>query len=41
MSFQINDKWKKIIFFATIIIAIEFSGYGILGSLFRLLNSAN
>ncbi len=36
-----NDKWKKIIFFAIIVIAIEFSGYGIFASLFRLLSSGN
>ena len=38
---NINDKWKKIIFFAIIVIAIEFSGYGIIASLFRLISSVN
>ncbi len=36
-----NNKWKKIIFFGIIIIAIELSGHGIFASLFRFLNSAN
>ena len=34
-----DKKW--IIFFAIIVIAIEFSGYGIFASLFRLLSSGN
>ena len=38
---NINDKWKKIIFFAIIVIAIEISGYGIIASLFRLISSVN
>ena len=38
---DISDKWKKIIFFAIIVIAIEFSGYGIIASLFRLIGSVN
>jgi|TARA_B100000287_G_scaffold387296_1_gene395760 hypothetical protein len=38
---NISDKWKKIIFFAIIVIAIEFSGYGIIASLFRLIGSVN
>ena len=37
----LNDKWKKIIFFSIIVIAIEFSGHGIFASLFRLLSSGN
>ena len=41
MNNFLNTKWKKIIFFGIIIIALEFSGHGILYSLFRLLNSAN
>tara|TARA_B100001250_G_C19230719_1_gene542136 strand:+ start:44 stop:169 length:126 start_codon:yes stop_codon:yes gene_type:complete len=41
MNNFLNDKWKKIIFFAIIVIAIEFSGYGIFASLFRLLSSGN
>ncbi len=38
---NISDKWKKIIFFAIIVIAIEISGYGIIASLFRLVSSVN
>ena len=41
MNNFLNDKWKKIIFFAIIIVAIEFSGHGIFASLFRLLSSGN
>jgi len=37
---NISDKWKKILLIAVIVIAIEFSGFGILASLFRLLGSA-
>ena len=37
---NISDKWKKILFAAVIIIAIELSGYGIFASFFRLLGSA-
>tara|TARA_Y100000590_G_C15141813_1_gene796423 strand:+ start:389 stop:514 length:126 start_codon:yes stop_codon:yes gene_type:complete len=36
-----NTKSKKIIFFVVIIGIIEFSGHGILASLFRLLTSTN
>ena len=32
---------KKIIFFIIIIVAIEFSGHGILASLFKFLGSLN
>jgi hypothetical protein len=35
------EKRKKIIFFVLIIAAIEFSGYGIIASLFRFLGSLN
>jgi len=38
---KISHKWKKIIFFAIIVIAIEFSGYGIIASLFRFISSVN
>ena len=38
---NISDKWKKILLIATIVIAIEFSGFGILASLFRLVSSIN
>ena len=41
MNFQINDKWKKIIFFAIIVIVIELSGHGIFASLYRLLSSTS
>ncbi len=34
-------KRKKIILFIVIIVAIEFSGHGILASLFKFLNSLN
>jgi len=36
---NISDKWKKILLIAVIVIVIEFSGFGILASLFRLLGS--
>ena len=36
-----NTKWKKIVFFIALVALIEFSGYGILASLFRFLNSIN
>ena len=32
MNNFLNDKWKKIILFAIIIVAIEFSGHGIFAS---------
>mgnify|MGYP006124183551 FL=1 len=35
------NKKKKIIFFAIIVVAIELSGHGIFGSLFRFLGSLN
>ena len=38
---NISDKWKKLIFAAVIIVAIELSGYGIFASFFRLLGSVN
>ena len=38
---NISDKWRKILLAGIIIIAIELSGYGILSSFFRLLNSVN
>ncbi len=34
---NISDKWKKILLIAVIVSVIEFSGFGILASLFRLL----
>jgi hypothetical protein len=38
---NISNKWKKILLIAVIVIAIEFSGFGILASLFRLVSSIN
>ena len=38
---NISDKWKKILFAAVIIVAIELSGYGIFASFFRLLGSVS
>ncbi len=39
MNEFLNTKAKKIIFIIAIVLLIELSGYGILASLFRLLNS--
>ena len=41
IKMNINDKWKKILFAAFIIIAIELSGFGIFASFFRLLGSVS
>ncbi len=41
MNNFLNTKWKKVIFFVILIALIEFSGHGILASLFRFLNSLN
>ena len=41
MSNFLNTKWKKVIFFVILIALIEFSGHGILASLFRFLSSLN
>jgi len=41
MNNFLNTKWKKIIFFIILIALIEFSGHGILVSLFRYLSSMN
>ena len=41
MKINISDKWRKIIIIVLAVIVIEFSGYGIFASLFRLLNSLN
>ncbi len=38
---NISDKWKKVLFIIVIVAVIEFSGFGILASLFRLLSSAS
>ena len=39
MKFQINEKWKKIIFIIAIVAVIELSGYGFFASIFRLTGS--
>jgi|TARA_S200000501_G_scaffold206400_1_gene194074 hypothetical protein len=36
-----SEKWKKILLIVAIVALIEFSGYGILASLFRLISSAS
>ena len=36
---NISDKWKKTLFIIAIVAVIEFSGFGILASLFELLTS--
>ena len=36
-----SEKWKKILLIVAIVALIEFSGYGILASLLRLINSAS
>tara|TARA_Y100000590_G_scaffold425402_1_gene533351 strand:- start:1010 stop:1135 length:126 start_codon:yes stop_codon:yes gene_type:complete len=41
MKIRINEKRKKIFLIIIIVIAIEFSGYGIFASLFRLISSVN
>jgi len=41
MNNFLNTKWKKIVFFVAIVAFIEFSGHGILASLFRFLGSIN
>ena len=41
MNSFLNTKKKKIIFFAIIVILIEFSGYGIFASLIKFLSSIN
>ena len=38
---NISDKWKKILFVIVIVAAIEFSGFGIIASLIRLISSAS
>tara|TARA_Y100001970_G_C13880322_1_gene673554 strand:- start:287 stop:406 length:120 start_codon:yes stop_codon:yes gene_type:complete len=38
---NISDKWKKTLFIIAIVAVIEFSGFGILASLFRLLTSVS
>ena len=36
-----NDKVRKILFIALIVLVIEFSGHGIFASLMKFLNSVN
>ena len=38
---NITDKWKKILIVIAIVAVIEFSGFGIIASLLRLLSSAS
>ena len=38
---NISDKWKKILFVIVIVSVIEFSGFGIIASLLRLISSAS
>ena len=41
MDFKISDKWKKILLIIVIVAAIEFSGYGFVATLFRLIKSVS
>tara|TARA_Y100001936_G_C15614170_1_gene428207 strand:- start:5 stop:118 length:114 start_codon:yes stop_codon:yes gene_type:complete len=36
-----SEKWKKLLLIIAIVALIEFSGFGILASLFRLIGSAS
>ena len=36
-----SEKWKKILLIIAIVVLIEFSGFGIFASLFRLIGSAS
>tara|TARA_Y100000817_G_scaffold89245_1_gene69450 strand:- start:617 stop:736 length:120 start_codon:yes stop_codon:yes gene_type:complete len=38
---NITDKWKKLLLVIAIVAVIEFSGFGIIASLLRLLSSAS
>ena len=38
---NISDRWKKILFVIVIVAVIEFSGFGIIASLLRLISSAS
>tara|TARA_B100000073_G_scaffold320571_1_gene300374 strand:- start:330 stop:449 length:120 start_codon:yes stop_codon:yes gene_type:complete len=38
---NINNKWKKILLAIAIVAVIEFSGFGIIASLLRLISSAS
>ena len=38
---NISDKWKKILLVMVIVAVIEFSGFGIIASLLRLISSAS
>ena len=38
---NLSDKWKKILFDIVIVAVIEFSGFGIIASLLRLISSAS
>ena len=38
---NISDKWKKLLLIIAIVGVIEFSGFGIIASLLRLISSAS
>jgi len=38
---NISDKWKKLLLIVAIVAVIEFSGFGIIASLLRLISSAS
>ena len=41
MNFQISEKKKEILLIIVIVAAIEFSGYGFVATLFRLIKSVS
>ena len=38
---NISDKWKKLLLIIAIVAVIEFSGFGIIASLLKLISSAS
>ncbi len=38
---NMSDKWKKLLLIIAIVAVIEFSGFGIIASLLRLISSAS
>ena len=38
---NISDKWKKLLLIIAIVAVIEFSGFGIIASLLRLISTAS
>jgi len=38
---NISDKWKKLLLIIAIVAVIEFSGFGIIASLLRLISSTS